>query len=38
MLRVMDLSLILFKTSCGTYSIPKEAKYNATFLSINNET
>ena len=37
MLFVMDLPLTLFNTSCGIYSIPKESKYTATFLSINNE-
>ena len=35
---VIDLSLILFNTSWGIYSIPKESKYAAVFLSINNET
>ena len=30
-------TLILFKTSCGIYSIPKESKYTSVFLSINNE-
>ena len=29
---------ILFNTSCGIYSISKESKYTASFLSINNET
>ena len=38
MLSVIDLSLILLNTSCGLYSIPKESKYTAIFLSINNET
>ena len=38
MLCVIDLSLILFNTSCGIYSIPKESKYTAVFLSINNAT
>ena len=38
MLFVTDLSLILFHTSCGIFSIPKESKYTAVFLSINNET
>ena len=28
----------MFNTSCGIYSIPKESKYTAVFLSINNET
>ena len=37
-LRVIDLSLILVNTSRGIYSIPKESKYIARFLSINNET
>ena len=32
------MSLILFNISCGIYSIPKESKYAAVFLSINNET
>ena len=35
---VIDLSLILFNTSWGTYSISKGSKYTALFLSINNET
>ena len=35
--RVINLSLILFNTSWGIYSIPKESKYTAKFLSINNE-
>ena len=35
---VIDLSLILFNTSRKIYSIPKESKYTAKFLSINNET
>ena len=35
---VIYLSLILFNTSWGIYSIPKEPKYTAKFLSINNET
>ena len=30
--------LILFNTSSRIYSIPKESKYTAKFLSINNET
>ena len=30
--------LILFNTSCGIYSIPKESKYTAAFPSIDNET
>ena len=30
--------MILFNTSWGTYSISKESKYAAKFLSINNET
>ena len=34
---VMDLSLILLHTSCKIYSIPKELKYKAVSLSINNE-
>ena len=38
MLCVIDLSLILFNTSCRIYSIPKESKCTAVFLPINNET
>ena len=34
---VIDLSLILFNTSWGIYSIPKESKYTALFMSINDE-
>ena len=34
----MDLSLILLSTSCEIYSIPKEARHIAIFLSINHET
>ena len=34
----MDLSLILPNNSWGIYSIPKESKHTAAFLSINNET
>ena len=34
---VMDLSSILLNTSCKIYSIPKELKYKAVFVSINNE-
>ena len=34
----MDLSLTFLKGSCEMYSIPKESKYTAVFLSINNET
>ena len=34
----MDLSLISLNTSCGIYSLPKESKYTALFLSVNNET
>ena len=30
----MDLSLNLFSTSLGIYSIPKESKFNGVFLSI----
>ena len=37
-LRVIDLSLIWLNSYCGLYSIPKESKYTAVFLSINNET
>ena len=36
MLCVMDLSLILFNTSWGIYSILKESKYTAVFLSVGN--
>ena len=36
--RVINLSLILFNISFGIYSIPKESKYAAVFLLINNET
>ena len=35
---VIYLSLILFNTSCGIYSIPKESKYTAVFQSMNKET
>ena len=38
MLRVIDLSLILFNSSWGIYSIPKESNYKAVLLSITNET
>ena len=38
MLCVLDLSLILSNTFCGIYSIKKESKYTAVFLSINSET
>ena len=34
----MDLYLILFITFSGIYSISKESKYTAVFLSINNKT
>ena len=34
----MDLSLILLNASWGIYSMPKEPKYTAVSLSINNET
>ena len=34
---VIDLSLIMFDTSWGIYSIPKESKYTPAFMSINNE-
>ena len=37
-LSVVDLSLILFNMSRGIYSIPRESKYTAVFLSINNKT
>ena len=29
---------ILFNTSGGIYSLPKESKYTVVFMSINNET
>ena len=35
---VIDLPSILFNSSWGIYSIPKESKYTAKLLSINNET
>ena len=35
MLRAILLSSILFGTARGIYSIPKESKYTAVFLSIN---
>ena len=35
---VIDLSLIFFNTSWEVYSLPKELKYIAVLLSINNET
>ena len=38
MLRVIDLSLIWLNGYCGIYSIPKESKKTAVFLSINNKT
>ena len=38
MLCVIDLSLILFNTSCGIYSVLKKSNYTAVSLSINNET
>ena len=34
---MIDLSLILFNTSWGLYSIPKESKCTAALLSVNNE-
>ena len=34
----MDFCLILFNTSSGTNSIPKELRYTSAFLSVNNET
>ena len=37
MLSVIDLSLAFFNTFCGAYSIPKESKYTAVFLSINSK-
>ena len=36
MLWEMDLSLILFNTFFGIYSIPKGSKYTAVLLSVNN--
>ena len=33
---VIDLSLILFNTAWGIYSIIKESNYRDVFLSINN--
>ena len=38
MLWEIDLSLILFNTFFGIYSIPKESKYTAVHLSVNNKT
>ena len=35
---VVDLSSVLFNTSCGISSIPQEWTYTTVFLSINNET
>ena len=35
---LMVFSLILLNTFCGIYSISKESKYTAAFLSINDET
>ena len=35
---IIDLSLNLFNTRCGKYSISKELKYTAMFLSANNKT
>ena len=35
---MIDLSLTLLKTSWWSYSIPKELKYTALFLSKNNVT
>ena len=35
---MMKLSLISLNSSYGIYSIQKESKYTAAFLSINNET
>ena len=35
---VIGLSLSFFNTSKGIYAIPRESKYAATFLSVNNET
>ena len=34
---VIYFFLILFHTSCGIYSIPKESNYTAAFLSINSK-
>ena len=28
----------MINNSCGIYSIPKESKYTAVYLSVNNET
>ena len=38
MFSVMDLPLILFKTTCGIYSVPNESDNTAEFLPIINET
>ena len=35
---VIDLSLVLFNTSWGKYSTPKESSYTVEFLSITDET
>ena len=35
---IIDLSLSLFNTRCGKYSISKELKYTAVFSSANNKT
>ena len=35
---VINLSLIFFNTSWGIYSIPKESKYTAVLLSLNDKT
>ena len=35
---IIGWSLIVFNTSCGIYSTPKDSNYAAVFLSINNET
>ena len=37
-LSVIDLSLILFNTTCGIYSIAKESKYTAVFVLLINKT
>ena len=37
-LRVIDLCLILFNTSRGIHSIPRESNYISLFWSINKET
>ena len=34
---MIDLSLVVSNVSCRVYSIPKESKYTAVFLSMNTE-